>query len=426
MVRQGWEAKGEMKSSSVHFGIAGLLLVLLFELALAGTPTMVRPGIEVLLSDSLGALAGRRLGLVTNQTGIDRQGRSTIERLSAEPSAKLVRLFAPEHGIDGSRPAGEIIENEIHAGTGLFVSSLYRGKRHVDVDLFDGIDLVLFDIQDIGVRPYTFVSTLAEVMKTGKEADVEVMVLDRPNPLGGRTVSGFTLDPDFASFIGPYPVPYVHGMTVAELARLFNEEFGIGCRLRVIPLSGWKRGMDFGATGLPWVPTSPNVPTWETARALAISGALGELGTASVGVGTPSPFWVLGRPGLDGNALVGDLRRRNLPGVAWLPWRWRPDRGPFAEQICSGARLLVLDGKTFDPGRAQIALSLAMQAVAGPTLFDAHADRIRMFDKAMGSDRLRLALLGGSDGAGLEALMEQEDRAFRRLRAPYLLYPEER
>lgn len=408
----------------------GLLLVAalcaLATFGVAASTGLVRTGLEVLLEDSLQAVAGHRLGLVTNQTGIDRQGRSAIERLAGEPRANLVRLFAPEHGIDGSRPAGEVIHNEVHPGTGLLVSSLYRGKRRIEPAMFEGIDLVLFDIQDIGVRPYTFVSTLAEVMKAGREAGVGVLVLDRPNPLGGERVSGFTLDPDFASFIGPYPLPYVHGMTVGELARLFNEEFGIGCDLSVMPLAGWKRSMDFGATGLPWVPTSPNVPTWETARALAVSGALGELGTLSEGVGTTSPFWIVGRPALDGEALARDLRTRALDGTAWLPWRWQPDRGPFAGQACTGVRLLVVDAARFDPGRAQLALSFALRKAMGPVLFDAHADRIQMFDKAMGGDRLRMALQGGGDTTALESLMDQETRAFRRLRTRYLLYPEVR
>ena len=155
----------------------------------------------------------------------------------------LVRLFAPEHGIDGTGVAGERIENAIHESTGLVVTSLYHGVRHVDPALLDGLDQILFDIQDIGIRPYTYVSTLAEVMKAARMAHVEVLVLDRPNPLGGELVSGLMLDPDWASFIGPYPVPYVHGMTVGELARLFNDEFGIGCSLRVIS-SGWLDARD--------------------------------------------------------------------------------------------------------------------------------------------------------------------------------------
>jgi len=403
---------------------AGLVLLLLAAAFAAQRP--VRPGLEVLLADSLRLVEDRQLGLVTNQTGIDREGRSTIERLAGEPRATLVRLFAPEHGIDGSRAAGESVEDAVHPGSGLFVSSLYHGRRQVDPALFAGLDLVLFDIQDIGVRPYTFVSTLAEVMKAARQAGVGVVVLDRPNPIGGQRVAGFTLDEDWASFIGPYPVPYVHGMTVGELARLFNGEFGIGCELTVVPLDGWRRAMDFGATGLPWVPTSPNVPTWATARALAVSGALGELGTLSEGVGTASPFWVVGRPGLDADRLATRLREARLPGAAWLPWRWRPDRGAFAGRTCAGVRLLVLDGAAFDPGHAQLALAGALREQLGTSLYDAHPDRIQMFDKALGGDRLRLVLQGGGDLDALRDAMDRETRAFRDLRRPYLLYPEER
>jgi uncharacterized protein YbbC (DUF1343 family) len=413
-----------MRSRAGRIGM-GVALLLAASTLPACVEASVRPGLEVLLEDSLTIVAGRRLGLVTNQTGIDRQGRSSIERLVAEPRANLVRLFAPEHGVDGSRPAGEVIHNEIHTGTGLLVTSLYSGERRIDPVLFADLDQVLFDIQDIGVRPYTFVSTLAEVMKTGREADIEVVVLDRPNPLGGVSVSGLILDADWASFIGPYPVPYVHGMTVAELARLFNDEFGIGCRLRTVPMSGWQRSMDFAATGLPWVPTSPNVPCWHTGYALAATGALGELGTISVGVGTASPFWVVGRPGLDGEELVTRLRDRQLPGLAWLPWRWQPSHGAFAGQDCAGVRLLLIDPVDFDAGRTHLALSIELRELLGGAMFDAHPDRILMFDRAQGGDRLRMALQTGTSVELLESLIARETAAFRRLRQGALLYPEE-
>jgi len=367
---------------------------------------------------------GNRLGLVTNQTGIDTDGVSSISLLFNEPRLKLLQLFAPEHGIDGSRGAGEIIQGEEHPGTGLFVSSLYHGKRRVDPSLLTGLDQVLFDIQDVGVRPYTFVSTLAELMRAACEADVEVVVLDRPNPLGGELVDGLTLDPAFSSFIGPYPVPYVHGMTVAELAMLFNDEFGIDCRLKVIPMDGWERGMDFGETGLPWVPTSPNVPTWETARALAMTGALGELGTLSEGVGGPGPFFVLGTPDLSGEELSRALEAQECKGVRFLPWSWRTCHGVFAKKICHGVRLLVLDSEALEPGRVQLALTAVLTRMMGDSLFDTPAGKMAMFDKAMGTDLPRLILQSGGSLDELLEIMKGDVQEFREVRRPYLIYPE--
>jgi uncharacterized protein YbbC (DUF1343 family) len=399
--------------------------LLLFSLVLVSLASArVRPGIEVLLSDSISVVEGKRLGLVTNQTGISSKGESSIFLLFEEPRLKLLQLFAPEHGIDGSRGAGDIIQGEEHPGTGLFVSSLYHGKRHVDPTLLTGLDQVLFDIQDVGVRPYTFVSTLAELMIAAREADIEVVVLDRPNPLGGTLIDGLTLDTAFSSFIGPYPVPYVHGMTVGELALLFNEEFGIGCSLRVIPMDGWKRNMDFGETGLPWVPTSPNVPTWETARGLAMTGALGELGTLSEGVGGPGPFFILGAPSLRGNELSQILQEKGCGGVRFVPWSWRACGGKFAKEICHGVRLLVLDADQLRPSKVQMVLTAAMKEAMDGALFDAPANRMAMFDKAMGTDLPRLILQSGGSVDELLEIMDRNVRSFRELRRPYLIYPE--
>jgi len=387
----------------------------------------VRTGLEVLLGDSIRVIENRRLGLVTNQTGIDHRGRSIIHMLMEDPRADLVRLFAPEHGIDGAGLAGEVVHSRIHPETGLMVTSLYRGVREVDPGLLAGLEAVLFDIQDIGVRPYTFVSTMAEVMKACGLAGCEMVVLDRPNPLGGELVSGLTLDPQWASFIGPYPVPYVHGLTVAELARLFNEEFGVDCELRVVPMAGWERWMRFGDTGLPWIPTSPNVPTWETAWGLSITGALGELGTLSEGVGTPSPFLIAGHPDLDGQRLASNMNARDLNGVAFMSWSYRSFGGHFPDRLCHGLRILILKPAATNPGQIQLALTetLARPEFLGQGLFETSSGRIGMFDRAMGSDLTRLSLQGAGGIESLGELMERQNQEFRELRRQYLIYPEE-
>ncbi len=382
----------------------------------------VRPGIEVLLADSLHLIRGLQLGLVTNQTGVDGSGHSTIDLLAAHPEVNLVKLFAPEHGLDGSRPAGEIILNEIHAETGLQVTSLYHGERKVDPLLLEHLDAVLFDIQDVGVRPYTYVSTMAEVMRAAGSAGVKVIILDRPNPMGGQRVSGLVLDPAWSSFIGLFPTTYVHGMTVAELARLYHGEFGVNCDLDWIPMSGWQREMLFRDTGLPWIPTSPHVPTWETAWALAAVGAIGELGSISEGVGTTTPFFLVGGPGVDMQRLKA-LAPGFLPAnLTWMPWTWIPRYGAFAGQSCSGIRLLPGNNQEVDPARLQLLLLGLFHELNGDFLFQVPAARQEMFDKAMGGDTARLLLQSGGDIPSLIQIMEQDAARFEALRRPYLIY----
>ncbi len=382
----------------------------------------VRPGIEVLLTDSLHLIQGRQLGLVTNQTGVDGAGHSTIDLLAAHPEVNLVKLFAPEHGLDGSRPAGEIILNEIHAETGLQVTSLYHGERKVDPALLEHLDAVLFDIQDVGVRPYTYVSTMAEVMRAAGMAGVQVIVLDRPNPMGGKRVSGLLLDPAWSSFIGLFPTPYVHGMTVAELARLYHGEFDVTCDLAWIPMSNWQRDMLFCDTGLPWIPTSPHVPTWETAWALAAVGAIGELGSISEGVGTTTPFFLAGGPDVDMQRLKAIAPEFLPDNLSWMPWTWIPRYGAFAGQSCSGIRLLPGNDQEVDPARLQLLLLGLFHELIGNALFQVPAARQEMFDKAMGGDTARLLLQSGGDIPSLIQIMEQDAARFKALRRPYLIY----
>lgn len=387
-----------------------------------GPPVPVRSGLEVLLEDSLSVVKGKKLGLVTNPTGRDRLGRTAVELLAARRDLRLLRLFAPEHGLDGTRPAGEMVKDETHAATGLPVTSLYQGSRTVDPSLFAGLDQVLFDVQDIGIRPYTFTSTLAEVMKGAARADIEVVVLDRPNPLGGNLVAGLTLESGWASFIGLFATPYVHGLTAGEWARLVNSEFGIGCRLRVIPATGWRRGMAWAGTGLPWLPASPNVPTADTPLAMAITGPVGELGAASIGIGTAQPFWLAGTDSLDQDVLVETFNQAGVPGLRAIPWSWTPTAGSWSGKACRGMRLWVVDAAAADPGLGQLALLEALRA-AGVDLLGRSSDgQKKMFCKALGTRRVLDALEGNASLAPLRPAMARDVAAFRLLRQPYLLY----
>jgi uncharacterized protein YbbC (DUF1343 family) len=286
------------------------------------------------------------------------------------------------------------------------------------------LDQVLFDIQDIGIRPYTFTSTLAEVMKAAAKAKIEVVVLDRPNPLGGQLVSGLTLESAWSSFIGLYSVPYVHGMTVGELARLFNGTFKIGCRLRVIPMKGWKRRMSFPQTGLPWLPTSPNVPTWDTPLGMSVTGAVGELGSVSIGIGTASPFWVAGTDSADAEKMAVSFNAARVPGIKAVPWRWTPGTGSWTGKLCQGIRLLVVDPQKWDPGLAQLALMEALRSGGVDLLAGSSENQRRMFCKALGTDRVLRRLESGQSLTDLKPLMLRDADAFSKLRRPALLYPD--
>jgi len=400
-----------------------LLLLLLLWTGCAGA-ARVKPGLEVLLEDSLALVKGRRMGLVTNQTAVDSRGQGIVSLLQERKDLHLVHLFSPEHGLDGSRPAGELVLNRVDEASGLPVTSLYQGSRTVDPALLSGLDVLLFDIQDIGIRPYTFASTLAEVMKAAKAAGLELLVLDRPNPLGGGLCGGLTLDPAFASFIGPYPIPYVHGLTMGELGLLFNTRFGIGCRLKVIPMRGWKRDMRFPDTGLPWVPTSPNVPTWDTPLAMALTGPVGELGSRSIGIGTASPFWMVGSDASDARTMAAAFNDLNLPGLRAMPWHWTPAAGSWKDKACHGLRLLATEVKAVDVGRAQLALLEMLAQESDSFVWNASEAQRRMFDKAMGTDAVRLCL---EEGRGMERLLSRlaDDRkAWLRERSAVLLYAE--
>lgn len=387
----------------------------------------VLTGLEVLLQDSLHLIEGRNIGLVTNQTGVDSRGRSGIGLLHDETRTHLTTLFAAEHGIDGSKPAGEHVGNVTHAGTGLPVVSLYTGTRTIDPKLFKGLDRVLVDLQDVGIRPYTYISTMDAVMTACGKAGIPCIVLDRPNPIGGNTVGGEVIDPEFKSFIGIHEIPYLHGMTMGELARLFQGEFGITCELHVVPMAGWNRDMSFAQTGLPWIPTSPNVPTAETPLLMALTGGIGELGGASIGIGTALPFRVLGHPKMDAWTLANTLNERGLPGLQFLPWTWTPTMGGYKDVPCQGVYIHIVDFGRIELAEAQWALLdvLYRGPIPGKAMLEGKEERFRMYDKAMGSSRLRRELPRDPKGLGYLVFVRTQINDFKRLREPYLIYPGE-
>ncbi len=379
----------------------------------------VRPGVEVLLSDSLGLVEGRRVGLITNHTGRDRAGASTIDLLAGHPNIDLAALFSPEHGIRGRAEAGERVAGSVDAATGLPIHSLYGATTKPTPAMLEGIEALLFDIQDVGARYYTYLSTMALAMEAAGEAGIPFVVLDRPNPIGGDAVQGNVLDPEFASFVGMYPVPMRHGLTAGEFARMAVGEFGLRVSLSVVVAEGWRRSMPFGDTGIPWVAPSPNMPSVESA--LHYPGTcLFEGANLSVGRGTRRAFQQIGAPWLDAEALAGRLAALDVPGAAFVPVRFTPSEpgdGKFAGVEAHGVRLVVA-GPDYDPTLAALALLAETRAMSGARW----QWRPGHFDRLAGTDRLRLAVEAGATYVELAQAWGAGLAGFLGRRRPYLLY----
>lgn len=362
-------------------------------------------GIDVLLADPPSALVGKRIGLITNRSAVDAQGVSDIDRLYADKRFKLARLFAPEHGLRADRQ-GDIVDGK-DTVTGLGVVSLYGPVKKPTRAMLEGLDALVFDIQDVGARFYTYHSTMALAMQAAREAGLPFVVLDRPNPINGKAVEGAVLDPKLASFVGYYPIPVRHGMTMGELARLYNEAFGIGASLSVVPVRNWQRGMWFDQTTLPWVNPSPAMKSTLTAT-LYPGICLFEATNVDCRVGD-RPFEKVGAAWIDGEAYARALRAHALPGVAFVP---------FADGKVSGVEVRVTDREAFQA----VKTGLVMIAEARRL----YPDRLRIeakgFDRMTGASWIRERLLAGEAPGAIAAAWEDGTRKFERERAPYLLY----
>ncbi len=365
----------------------------------------VKLGNEVLLESYRHLITGKRVGLVTNQTGVDSQGKSLIDILAAAPDVKLVALYAPEHGIDGVARAGAWVQSYTHPELRIPVHSLYGATRRPTREMLQGIDVLLFDIQDIGARTYTYMATLQYCMVAAQQYNKPVVVLDRPNPLGGMIVEGPVLEDRFITFVGPDNLPMAHGMTAGELGRFFNRK--IGATLTVVPMEGYHRNMTFEETGLPFVQTSPNVPDLTSLYGYMATG-LGE----GTGVFQADKFrWVGGR-GLDANRFAGLLNGAGLPGVRFVP----EVRG-----TAGGARLDIYDPYRFNPAKSGIyALAFAFQ-IGEFQVPKSTQSNIVMFDKVMGTDKFGQWLDEGLTPQQIEARYRPALQQFKQEREKYLL-----
>ncbi|HEX6306759.1 MAG TPA: DUF1343 domain-containing protein [Longimicrobiales bacterium] len=383
--------------------------------------TAVMAGLDVLLRDGAPALEGRRLGLITNHTGIDRGGTLGIDRLHADERFDLVALFSPEHSITGRVEAGEHVDSGRDTRTGLPIHSLYGETRKPTPEMLADVDALLFDIQDIGTRYYTYVWTMALALQAAAENDRELIVLDRPNPIGGELVHGNVQDSAHLTFVGLYPVPMRHGMTPGELARYLNEEHAINARLTVIPVEGWRRSMWFEDTGLPWVAPSPNMPSVESATHYA-GTCLFEGTGVSVGRGTDAAFSQIGAPWIDADSLAARLARHEIPGVRFEPVTFTPENpgdGKYGGTAVHGVRLVTTDRTVYDPARAGMAALVEIRALYPDSL----TFRESHFDRLAGTTRVREQLLRGESVDGITANWPDQRAPFMAARERYLLYP---
>lgn len=409
-----------------------LLAMLTGREALASEP-VVKTGIEVLRDRGFEELKGRRVGLVTNPSGVDAHLRSTIDILFNAPEVELVALYGPEHGVRGDVYAGGHVTDAVDAATGLPVYSLYGPTRKPAPEMLEGIDVMVYDIQDVGVRSYTYISTLGLVMEACGEKGIEVMVLDRPNPLGGNKIEGCVVEPGFFSFVSQYRIPYVYGLTVGEVAMMINEE-GMNCgqkgtqepahcKLTVIPMEGWTRDMVYEDTGLPWVLPSPNIPFKDTPVYYAAAGICGELyGFLNIGIGYTLPFQVFSATWLDAVRLKERLESYGLPGISFRTIWFKPFSGSQKGELVQGVQYFFTD---YEQARITETQFYVMQAVA--ELYpDKKAFEIikgyGLFDKVCGTDYVRYEIQKHYKASDVIGYWRKDEEAFRALSQKYHIY----
>ena len=399
----------------------------------ASSRVVVKPGVEVLRERGFAGLEGRRVGLVTNPSGVDRHLQSTIDILFEAPEVNLVALYGPEHGVRGDVYAGGKVEDTKDETTGLPVFSLYGATRKPTPEMLEGVDVMVYDIQDVGARSYTFISTLGLVMEACAAKGIEVMVLDRPNPLGGNKIEGCYVEQPFNSFVSQYRIPYVYGLTVGELAVMINEEGlnrgqkgdqdPVKCKLTVVPMEGWTRDMLYEDTGLPWVLPSPNIPFKESPIFYASSGICGELyGFMNIGIGYTLPFQLFGALWLDPEKLKEKLKSYELPGISFRTIWYKPYFGSLSGKLVKGLQFFFTD---YEKARLTDTQFYVMQAVAelypDKKAFEV-ANGIGLFDKVCGTDYVRKEFIKRYKVADIIEYWRKDEDKFRELSRQYHLY----
>lgn len=403
-------------------------LLLFFIILNVITLTQVKTGLDILSENNFTQLIGKKVGLITNPTGVDFNLRQNIDLLYGHPSVNLVALYGPEHGVRGEFSAGDKVDTYTDIKTGLTVFSLYGKTRKPTPDMLTGVDILLFDIQDIGSRSYTYISTMGLAMEAAAENNIEFMVLDRPNPLGGEKIEGSLVDDGYYSFVSQFNIPYIHGLTVGELANLLNDERmlsnGIKCKLTVIPMQGWKRAMDFSQTGLRWVPTSPHIPTAEHPKYYAATGILGELGVISEGVGYTLPFQLLGYEGIDAEKISAEMNQLYDNQVIFRPLAYKPYYGKYMGKKLSGIQIHIIDYRKCDLISIQFNFLSVLKKFHPDidVIALSHESRISMINKVLGSDKIIPVFTAKYDYKDVKNYFASAENNFRKLSEKYYLY----
>ncbi|MFC4557584.1 exo-beta-N-acetylmuramidase NamZ domain-containing protein [Virgibacillus kekensis] len=380
-------------------------------------------GVDVLLSEQKELIEGKRVGLITNPTGVDKDLNSSVDVLHNDPDVNLTALYGPEHGVRGSAQAGEYVDFYIDETTGLPVYSLYGQTRKPTPEMLENVDVLLFDIQDVGTRFYTYIYTMAYAMEAAAENDIPFVVLDRPNPLGGEKVQGPVLDSDYSSFVGKYPIPLRHGMTVGELAKLFNNEFDIGADLTVVEMAGWKRNMYYEDTPLEFVMPSPNMPTPKTAMVYP-GAALIEGTNVSEGRGTTRPFELIGAPYINSTELAAALNELNLPGVDFRAASFTPIYSKHSGDLSNGVQIHVTHKQSFNPVVTGLHIVKTIHDLY-PEDFAFRAENsagVSFFDLLIGNGWVREAIEEGKSVEYMQEKWQNDLNEFNNLREGYLLY----
>ena len=415
----------------IQIGMRLSLLLICFQLLFLSKPILaqkVDTGIDVLQKTNYSILKGKKIGIITNPTGVNKNLESTIDLLHTCNNVDVKVLFSPEHGIRGDHAAGEKVETYTDKKTGIQVYSLYGKQRKPNAKMLNDLDAIVYDIQDIGVRSYTYISSMGLLMEACAENDVEFIVLDRPNPFGGIKIEGPLVEPDQISFVSQFPIPYVYGLTCGELAKYLNEEGLLKeskkCKLQIIAMDGWNRSMTFKETGLPWVPTSPHIPNSMSAIYYAASGILGELYTISIGVGYTQPFELFGAEWINADDLAENLNNLDIPGVLFRPVHYKPYYSVGKGIMLHGVQLHFIEIQKVPISLIQFyVMQECYKLYPDKNPFEmCEASRLSMFDKVCGNKEIRVRFTENFLVKDIEELWSAPKDSFLEKSKKYYLY----
>lgn len=403
-----------------------IILSFLFLLAGSMSAQRVMTGLEVLKKDNFKILEGKRVGLITNPTGVDNSLKSTIDVLFEAPNVNLVALFGPEHGVRGNVHAGDTVVNSFDATTGLPVLSLYGKTRKPTPEMLKDIDVLVYDIQDIGCRSFTYISTMGVAMEAAVENGIEFVVLDRPNPIGGLKVEGNLVEDGYTSFVSQFKIPYLYGLTCGELAKMLVGEHMLkkDCKLTVVPMKGWKRKMNYTDTGLQWIISSPHIPQPQSAYFYPATGIVGELGYLSIGVGYTLPFELFAAEWIEADKLAKRMNALNLPGLKFRPIHIKPFYSTGQGKNYQGVQVHIMDINKAKLTEAQFYVMQELAAMyPDKTVFDnANEKRFDMFDKVCGSDQIRKRFSRNYRFDDIRDYWYKDVDNFKKLSRKYYLY----